>query len=113
MPGSIDQTQLKPFPLHPDGRELDRDTSFLLDIHGVEQLLVFHLALFFCPRHLEHAVRKGGFSVVDVGDNPKVSYFHGGMIGKREKLKGKSCLVTFLIASAHLLTAMKCGRLFL
>ena len=57
---------------HTDGRQLDGDAAFALEIHRVEQL-IFHIPLGDLPRHLDQAVGKGGLSVVDVRYNAKIS----------------------------------------
>ena len=67
-------------PLHTNWRELDGNTTFLLEIHRVEHLTVFHVPLFDRLGDFKKSVGQGGFSMVDVGDNTEISNifsFHG------------------------------------
>ena len=48
------------------------NTALTLDIHRVKQLL-FHIAVRNRARKLKDAVRNGRFTVIDVGDDGKIS----------------------------------------
>ena len=50
----------------------DGDPSLPLQIHGVE-VLILGIAVRHRPRHLEESIREGGFPMVDVGDDTKVT----------------------------------------
>ena len=51
---------------------LNRNPSLPLQIHGVE-VLILGIAVRHRPRHLEESIREGGFPMVDVGDDTKVT----------------------------------------
>ena len=72
MTRGIDQVDLILFSLvlidHAYSTGFDGDTLLALQIHGVEQLF-FHFTLRDCASHLEQAIGKGAFAVVDMGDN--------------------------------------------
>ncbi len=54
------------------GLRLDRDAAFTLDIHAVEHLRA-HLAFVQPAAGLDQTVGKGGFAMVDMGDDGKVA----------------------------------------
>ena len=51
---------------------LDRDTPFAFQIHGIKQLI---LLVTICYRigHLQETVGKGGFPVIDMGDDAEIA----------------------------------------
>ena len=55
-----------------NGLGLDRNAAFALNGIGVEDLR-FHLTRLQSTANLNDAVRQGGFTVVDVGDDGKIS----------------------------------------
>ena len=55
-----------------DGAGLDGDAALPLQLHGVENL-VGHLPLVDGVAFLQQAVCQGGFAVVNVGDDGKIS----------------------------------------
>ena len=57
---------------HPRGLEFDGDPPFPLQFHVVEELF-FHIPLRHCLGVLEHPVCQGRFSVVDVGNDRKIT----------------------------------------
>ena len=62
--------------VHAHGLAFDRDTALALDVHRVEELGL-HIALGDGARHLEDAVRKRRFPVVDMGDDGEVPDMRG------------------------------------
>ena len=72
----VDEVELVAAPVHLDGGEFDGDALFALKFHGVEEL-GFHLALGDGAGEFHHAVGKGGFAVVDVGDDTEVANMVG------------------------------------
>src|SRR5690625_2908833 len=75
--------------LEADGLCLDGDAALALQVHGVEYLLL-HLPLGQAATELDHAVRKGRLTVINMGDNSKVAYVaqvgaHSGPMKKRLK----------------------------
>ena len=62
--------------IHLDGVALDRDALLLLQIHGVQDL-VLHVTLGKCVRYFKHPVGQGALAVVDMRNDAKVScVFH-------------------------------------
>ena len=61
---------------HAHGLAFDRDAALALDVHRVEELSL-HIALGDGARHLEDAVGKRRFPVVDMGDNGEVPDMRG------------------------------------
>ena len=53
---------------HSHSRCFDCDTAFTFQIHIVQQL-GFHLTVADSFRHLQQAVSKGAFAMVDMGNN--------------------------------------------
>lgn len=51
---------------------LDSDAPFTLDIHGVEHLL-FHFAISQSTTELDKPIGQGRFTMVDMGDDGKIS----------------------------------------
>ena len=78
VPGRIDKVERVLFAvmdvLHPHRRKLDGDTSFTLDIHAVEQLIL-HIALADRARKLHEPVGKGALAVVYVRYYAEITYF--------------------------------------
>jgi len=60
--------------INPHGVCLDRDASFAFDVHAVQQLFL-HIALGHCICGLDQPIGQGGFPVIDVGNNRKVTDF--------------------------------------
>ena len=58
MPRSVDEVEGIPLMLHLDGMALNRNTTFLLQVHIVEHL-VLHLPYIDSLRDLQHTIRKG------------------------------------------------------
>lgn len=90
MPRRIDEVYLMTFPLHAYWRELYRDPTLLLYLHGVEHLAVFHFAFFLGSRELEHPICKRGFAVVDMGDDSEVPDRHACILRKTRELQSVS-----------------------
>ena len=99
MPRSVGEVQFVMLSalgsiLHGNRVCLDRDASFALEVHRVEELLL-GLALLDRSRDLQKAVGESRFTVVDVGDDAKVArvfYSHEkagtiGQTGRRVNLK--------------------------
>lgn len=87
MAGSIDQVQdvmlaVLCIIFEPDGVGLDRDAALALDIHRVEDLLL-HFAHLERAGHLDETVGKRRLSMVDMGDDGKVTD-----MGKRRFVHG-------------------------
>lgn len=76
MSWRIDEIEFIPFPCHSDRSELDRDSAFLLYIHRVEHLSIFHLSFFFCSCEFEHPIGQGRFTMVNMSDDAEVTYLH-------------------------------------
>src|SRR5688572_5376921 len=57
---------------HGNRMRLDRNSSFALEIHRVQEL-VLRFAFLNRTRDLEQTIGKGRFSVVDVGDDTKIA----------------------------------------
>ena len=79
MAGGVDEVEAVGLPVlggvvHADGPGLDGDAPLLFQLHVVQEL-GFHLALLHRAAQFNHAVGQGGFSVVDVGNNRKISDF--------------------------------------
>ena len=78
VPGCIDQIECVVLSvlrrvLHLDGVQLDRDPSFLLQVHVVEHLVDDKVALCDRAGQLQQAIRKRGFAMVDVRDDAEIS----------------------------------------
>ena len=58
--------------VHLDRMALDSNALLLLKVHGVKDL-IFHITRIQCICNLEHSVREGTFSVVDMRNDAKVS----------------------------------------
>ncbi len=77
MTGRVHQIQdiilaVRGLVIQPHCLGLDGDAPLALDIHGIEHLL-FHLAIGQPARDLDQAVGQGGFAMVDMRDDGKVS----------------------------------------
>ena len=60
---------------------LDGYATLAFQVHGIENLIA-HLTIRQAAADLDKAIRQGGFSVIDVGDNRKVAYLvHAEMSG--------------------------------
>ena len=75
MAGGIDEVEFVAFSLHSGGGEFDGDSSFLFDIHAVEDLALVGFS--DGSGDFEHSIGEGGFSVVDMGDDAEVTDVHG------------------------------------
>ena len=76
--GSIDQVEAIVVAvfrgvMQANAFRLDGDAALALQVHGIEHLLV-HLALGKRAGHFQKAVGQGGFAVVDMRDDAKISY---------------------------------------
>lgn len=71
---SVDEVELVALVVHLNRGEFDGDSLFALELHGVEEP-GFHLAFFDGVGEFHHAVGKGGFAVVDVGDDAEIPDF--------------------------------------
>ena len=71
------------FVVEPDGLRLDRDATFALDIHRVEDLLL-HIAVRNVAAELDQPVGKCRFAVVDVCNDREIANFaevgHGAVL---------------------------------
>ena len=80
MAGGVNQVQdivlaVLRFIRHADGLGFDGDAALTLQVHAVQHLGIFGGVNH--PGHFQHAVGEGGFAVVDMGDDAKVSdIFH-------------------------------------
>ena len=77
MPRGIDQVQDIVIPVlglvvQLDGLILDGDASFPFQAHGVQDL-VLHFPFGQGPGHFNEPVGQGGFPVVDMGDDGKIT----------------------------------------
>lgn len=77
MPGGVDEVQMVDLPILCRVRQghrlrLDGDAAFALDRVGVEHLGL-HLARLQAAAQLDDPVGKGGFPVVDVGNDGKIA----------------------------------------
>ena len=77
MARSIDEVEMVELPIvgtvvDANRLALDGDAAFALNVHRVEHLLL-HVALGNRFRHLEDAVGKRGFAVVDMGNDGEIS----------------------------------------
>ena len=77
MPRGIDQIEIEGLSQvvrirQAHGLALDRDTPFPLDVHRVEDL-VAEIPVFHQADVLDQTVGKGGFPMVDVGDDAEIS----------------------------------------
>ncbi|MPN39612.1 hypothetical protein SDC9_187140 [bioreactor metagenome] len=57
---------------HAHGRGLNGNAAFPFDIHGVQEL-VFHVPKGHGIGELHHPIRKGRFSVIDMGDDAEIA----------------------------------------
>jgi hypothetical protein len=76
MSWGIDEIELAPFPCHSYWCELDSDSTFLLYIHGIEHLGIFHFSFFLGSSEFEHPVGQGRFTMVNMSDDAKITYLH-------------------------------------
>ena len=81
MAGGVDKVELVFLAVvgliaHTHGLAFDRDAALALDVHRVEELGL-HIALGDGARHLEDAVGKRRFPMVDMGDNGEVPDMRG------------------------------------
>ena len=100
MPRSIDEIELDSLPLHTYWSELDRDTSFTLEIHLIERLRL-HLTLLEGSCDLHEAISERGLAMIDMGNDTKIAdgnrFGHGDIIGKKsKKAKRTDCKFAFL-----------------
>ena len=79
--GGVDQVELEPLVLQPDGLGLDRDAPLALQIHLVE-VLGAHVAALDRVRDLEHAVGQRRLAVVDMRHDAEVADVRG--VGRHE-----------------------------
>ena len=59
--------------LHLNSVTLDGDAALFLQVHIVQNL-VLHLADINRARQLQHAIRQGAFTVVNMRNNTEISY---------------------------------------
>ena len=60
---------------HTNGLGFDGDAALTFEVHAVQHLSIFGGVNH--PGYFQHAVGEGGFAVVDMGDDTKVSnIFH-------------------------------------
>ena len=59
--------------LHLDGMALNRNTTFLLQVHIVEHL-IFHVPNIDSLGYLQHSVGEGRFAMIDMRNNTKITY---------------------------------------
>jgi hypothetical protein len=57
---------------HAGWGEFDGDSTFALDVHGVEELCL-HVAFLNGSGNFKKSVRKGRFSVVNMGDDAEIA----------------------------------------
>ena len=74
MPRSVDQVEGISLVLHLNSVTFDRDTTLFFQIHIV-QYLVLHLPNIHRPGDLQHTIRQGTLTVVNMRNNTKISYF--------------------------------------
>ena len=79
MAGGVDEVEdivpaVVGMVFQPYGARLDGYSPLALNVHVVEKLL-FHVAQRDGLGLFENSVRKGGFAVVDMGDDAEISYF--------------------------------------
>ena len=70
---SIDQVEGIPLMIHLDGMALNRNTTFLLQVHVVEHLIL-HIPNIHRSGELQHTIGQGTFPVVYVRNNTKITY---------------------------------------
>ena len=58
--------------MHANRLHLDSNPAFPLEFHRIEHLLL-HLSMLYRFCGLEHAVRKGGLTMVDMGDDTEIT----------------------------------------
>ncbi len=86
MAGRVDEVQHVDFAvirlvMQAHGLGLDGDAALTLDIHIVQHLLG-HIALGKTTRRLDQPVGKGGFAMVDMGDDGEVADMVEGCAGR-------------------------------
>ena len=74
--GRVDKIEFEALPTHRNRGELNRDSLFSLEIHGIKKLGL-HLAFRDGSSEFHHAVGKSGLSVVDMRDDAKITDFFG------------------------------------
>ena len=72
MAGSINEVEFIALPMHLDRGELNGDALFAFKIHGIQELGL-HFASGNGAGELHHAIGDGGFTMVDMGDNTKIT----------------------------------------
>ena len=77
MAGCVDQIKRVTFAVlgcvkHGHGMSLDRNAAFALQVHVVEHLFA-QISFFDGLRVLEQAISQGGFSMIDVRHNTKIT----------------------------------------
>ncbi len=75
--GRVDQIQLVGvsvfrFVMQANAFGFDGDAALAFQVHGIEHLLV-HFALRQCAGHLQQAIGKRGFAVIDMRDDTKIA----------------------------------------
>ncbi len=81
MPRGIDDIELVGMSIigvihQCDALGLDGNPPFAFDIHGIENL-IFHFSFRQTATHLDEAIRKGRFPMVNVGNNGEISDVFG------------------------------------
>lgn len=59
--------------IHPSRGELDRNSPLSFQIHRIQKL-AFHFALGNRPGNFQKPIGQGGFPVINMGDDAKISY---------------------------------------
>ena len=77
MPRCVDQVEVVDLAVarlvvQRGGLRLDGDAALALEVHRVEHLRL-HLAVGQAAAQLDDAIGQGGFAVVDVGDDGKIT----------------------------------------
>ena len=78
VPGRVDHVELVLLAIlrrvvQGDARGLDGDSPLALELHGIQDLRL-HFAVLQTAAELDQPVGQGGLTVIDVGDNRKVTY---------------------------------------
>ena len=74
MPGGVYKIKDVPIVIHAHRLKLYCYSAFLLQLHGVQHLIVFHVPFVDCSGQFQKPVRQSGFSMIDMGDDTEISY---------------------------------------
>lgn len=72
MARRVDEIQFVTFIVHLYRGELDGDTFFALEFHGIKKLRL-HLSLLHRVSDFHHAISKRGLAVIDVRNNTEIT----------------------------------------